>query len=165
MPPYKGYPPPSEDWAAVGDFWRELRRDMEDVFARMWAERTRGILSTGGLQLNAGAVTGTIGSTASPVTLSTGLTYQVLKGGVVQNSSLGTQSVVTGLTGIRSAWAARKSTSAPSTAGGVASVSVGFSTSAGTLDICAWKPTSTANTQLGAATSTADQIAWTAFGS
>lgn len=91
-----------------------------------------------------------------------GLTFQ---GGVAQNSSLGVQAVVTGLTGIRSAVANVVSTATASTAGGPVYVRVGFTTNSGTLDLTAWKPTSTANTELAAATSTAIALAWMAFGS
>lgn len=86
-------------------------------------------------------------------------------GGRVTNSSLGLTDIATGLTGIVGAWASPISTTAPSTAAGVPHhATVGFSTASGTLQVLALKYTSTANTQLIAATSTALEMAWGAFG-
>ncbi len=86
-------------------------------------------------------------------------------GGRVTNSSLGLTDIATGLAGIVGAWASPISTAVPSTAAGVPMhATVGFSTASGTLQVLALKYTSTANATLMAATSTAAEMAWGAFG-
>lgn len=89
-------------------------------------------------------------------------------GGVLSGaalSSAGITDVVTGLTGIIGASATVMSTAAPTTAAGVAQqCSVGFSTASGTLQILGLKYTTTANTQLIAATATSNVYGWTAYG-
>lgn len=90
---------------------------------------------------------------------------QKLVGGSQANSSAGVASIATGLSGIISAWAFRLSTAAPTTAAGVPwTFSVGFTTNSGTLEVAAFKPTSTANVEWVAATSTGTSFAWGALG-
>ena len=90
---------------------------------------------------------------------------QKLVGGTLTNSTTGVQAVATGLSGIISAWAIRLSTAQPSTAAGVPWwFGVGFSTGSGTLDIAAWKPTSSAIPEAILATSSATSLSWAALG-
>ena len=90
---------------------------------------------------------------------------QKFVGGVLTNSTTGVAAIATGLSGIIAAWASRLSTAAPSTAAGVPWwFTVGFTTNSGTLDVAALKPTSTANVEWVAATSTATSFTWMALG-
>lgn len=88
-----------------------------------------------------------------------------LVGGSAANSSAGVLAIATGLSGIVAAWATRLSTAAPSTAAGIPWwFGVGFTTNSGTLDVAAFKPTSTANTEAVLATSTGVSLSWAALG-
>ena len=90
---------------------------------------------------------------------------QKFVGGTQTNSTTGVAAVATGLSGILAAWANRLSTAAPSTAAGIPWwFGVGFSTGSGTLDVAAFKPTSTANTEALLATSSAVSFVWGALG-
>ena len=86
-------------------------------------------------------------------------------GGTQTNSSGGVAAIATGLSGIVAASAQRLSTAAPSTAAGVPWwFTVGFTTNSGTLDVAAFKPTSTANVEWVAATSSGTSFTWGALG-
>lgn len=86
-----------------------------------------------------------------------------VRGGVVTNSSLGVQTIATGLTGIVAASANPVSTAASTAAGRPAFCKVGFSTASGSLEVASVKQSATlADVML--ATSTAESISWLAIG-
>lgn len=88
-----------------------------------------------------------------------------LVGGSQTNSTTGVAAIATGLSGIVAAWASRLSTAVPSTAAGVPWwYTVGFTTNSGTLDVAAFKPTSTANVEWAPATSSGTSFTWMALG-